>query len=113
MTRARVQRGGGFAATVVLIGQPLAYERVEGVWGNREVPPLIGRRGFDVGETWFPPRERAEGERRSCHELDRFARQRAQRAPRVLGPGERAKCILLRVRPERSRPLPVACQLDE
>src|SRR5919106_3296441 len=48
-----------------LIGQPLAYERVEGVWGNREVPPQHRRRGL-VGETWFPPRERAEGERRSC-----------------------------------------------
>src|SRR5438094_10310695 len=49
-----------------LIGRPLAYERVEGVWGNREVPPHeTRRRGFDVGETWFPPRERAKGERRS------------------------------------------------
>src|SRR6266852_1794212 len=49
-----------------LIGRPLAYERVEGVWGDREVPPhKTRRRGFDVGETWFPPRERAEGERRS------------------------------------------------
>src|SRR6266487_4420269 len=49
-----------------LIGHPVAYERVEGAWGNREVPPhKTRRRGFDVGETWFPPRERAEGERRS------------------------------------------------
>src|SRR6266508_5794296 len=47
-----------------LMGRPLAHERVEGVWGNREVPPLHQRRG-PVGETWFPPRERAEGERRS------------------------------------------------
>jgi Ribosomal protein L11, RNA binding domain len=31
--------------------------RVEGVRGNREVSPAA-RRGF-VGETWFPPRERA------------------------------------------------------
>src|SRR6266545_5664063 len=54
------------AGAAVLIGRPSAYERVEGVWGNREVPPRkTGRRGFDVGETWFPPRERAEGERRS------------------------------------------------
>src|ERR671914_945127 len=47
-----------------LIGQSLVDERVEGVWGNREVPPQRRRRGL-VGETWFPPRERAEGERRS------------------------------------------------
>src|SRR6266508_1964301 len=47
-----------------LMGRPLAHGRVEGEWGNREVPPLHQRRGF-VGETWFPPRERAEGERRS------------------------------------------------
>src|SRR6266508_1060207 len=47
-----------------LMGRPLAHGRVEGVWGNREVPPLHQRRG-SVGETWFPPRERAEGERRS------------------------------------------------
>src|SRR3970282_1731864 len=57
----------GTTATVrpELIGQPLAYERVEGVWGNREVPPRSQRRRGHVGETWFPPRERAEGERRS------------------------------------------------
>src|ERR687891_1995217 len=47
-----------------LIGQPLAYELVEEVWGNREVPPQNRRRGL-AGETWFPPRERAEGEGRS------------------------------------------------
>src|SRR5919106_1767045 len=47
-----------------LMGQLLAYERVEGVWGNREVPLQHRRRGH-VGETWFSPRERAEGERRS------------------------------------------------
>src|SRR5215207_3555279 len=35
-----------------------------GVWGNLEVPPQSRRRG-PVGETWFPRRERAEGERRS------------------------------------------------
>ncbi len=53
--------------------------RVEGEGGNREVSPLLlcdargdlgrrgrrsvlrERRGF-VGETWFPPRDRAEGE---------------------------------------------------
>src|SRR5438132_6469114 len=47
-----------------LIGQPLAYERGRGTRGNREVPPFLWRRGL-VGETGFPPRERAEGERRS------------------------------------------------
>src|SRR5438105_4317353 len=43
-----------------LIGQLLAYERGEGAWGNREVPPHL-RRGL-AGETWFSPRERAGGE---------------------------------------------------
>src|SRR3954470_13859823 len=50
---------------IVLIGQLLPNERVEGVWGNREVPPHEAKEGGNVGETWFPPRERAEGERRS------------------------------------------------
>ena len=48
------------------MGQPSAYERVEGVRGNREVPPCwTVKRGL-AGETWFPPRERAGGEGRSC-----------------------------------------------
>jgi hypothetical protein len=35
---------------------------VEGLWGNREVPPpWTVRRGL-AGEIWFPPWERAEGE---------------------------------------------------
>src|SRR5918996_409726 len=51
-----------------LMGRPLAHVHVEGVWGNREVPPQHRRRGH-VGETWFPPRERAEGERRSYDAL--------------------------------------------
>src|SRR5712691_11024405 len=49
-----------------LIGQPLAYER-GGVPGEPEGSPnesASERRG-PVGETWFPPRERAESERRS------------------------------------------------
>src|SRR5215210_3809141 len=46
------------------MGRPLAHERGEGVWGNREVPPPSERRG-SVGETWFPPRERAGCEGRS------------------------------------------------
>src|SRR6266511_3356897 len=79
-------------AMIRLMGHPVAYERVEGVWGNREVPPrqvlrrgLVGvtlrgfhfrcnpeegvhggTRGSPMLETWFPPRERAEGKRRSC-----------------------------------------------
>src|SRR5439155_17026424 len=57
------------ATTGALIGQPLAYERGEGARGNREVPPP-GRRG-SVGETWFPPRERADGARQSYRELHR------------------------------------------
>src|SRR6266545_2481643 len=63
---------------VTLIGRPQAYEHVEGVWGNREVPPLQQRRGPE-GETWFPPRERAEGERRSCSYLQRGRRKDASR----------------------------------
>src|SRR5207247_5747828 len=59
------RNAGSKLKLVALIGH-CAYERVEGVWGNREVPPQkTRRRGFDVGETWLPPRERAEGERRS------------------------------------------------
>src|SRR5437899_10400663 len=55
--------------SATLIGRPPADERVEGVQrGNREVPPALWRRG-PAGETGFPPRERAEGERRS---LDAF-----------------------------------------
>src|SRR6266516_3579474 len=52
------------ASATVLIGQPLAREPWRGTRGNREVPPHLWRRG-PVGETGFPPRERAEGERRS------------------------------------------------
>src|SRR5438445_8427315 len=52
--------------TCSLIAHPqMGYERVEGAWGNREVPPHKREEGGRVGETWFPPRERAEGERRS------------------------------------------------
>src|SRR2546429_3171798 len=53
------------ASATVLMGQPLAHERGRGTRGNREVPPHLWRRGL-VGETGFPPRERAKGERRSC-----------------------------------------------
>src|ERR687891_490533 len=57
--------GLGARTSATLMGHPVAHEGVEGVWGNREVPPRHQRRGL-VGETWFPPRERAKGERRSC-----------------------------------------------
>src|SRR5919106_1395110 len=65
-------RTAATSSATALIGQPLACERGEGVWGNREVPPQHRRRG-PVGETWFPPRERAEGERRSCCDGGRLA----------------------------------------
>src|SRR6266576_5766585 len=52
------------ASATVLSGQPLAHEPWRGTRGNREVPPHLWRRGL-VGETGFPPRERAGGERRS------------------------------------------------
>src|SRR5438128_8067943 len=67
---------------------PMAHERVEGVWGNREVPPHKTEGGH-VGETWFPPRERAEGERRSSRlrEVDRgLERRELAQAFLVLGP---------------------------
>src|SRR6266540_6590018 len=52
-------------AVSAITGQSLARDRVEGAWRNPEVPPRqVLRRGL-VGETWFPPRERAKGERRS------------------------------------------------
>src|SRR5712691_1842657 len=57
-----------------LIGQPLAYERGEGAWGNREVPPPWTLRRGLVGETWFPPRERAGGDRRSSGDRLRLRR---------------------------------------
>src|SRR5215210_7415417 len=50
------------AGVETLMGRPLAYGRVGGGWGNREVPPRwTVRRGL-AGETWFLPRERAGGE---------------------------------------------------
>src|SRR6266508_3153613 len=68
------------------MGRGPPYERVEGVWGNREVPPpRVLRRGL-VGETWFPPRERAGGERRSRRDRRRrrFGRGRGRRLGRLL-----------------------------
>src|SRR5580765_6560329 len=51
--------------SATLIGRLLADERGEGAWGNREVPQHWTVRRGHVGETWFPPQERAGGERRS------------------------------------------------
>ena len=63
--RPRTRRRGCGA----LKGRPLmAFEHVEGVWGNWEVPSHKAKEGGNVGETWLPPRERAEGERRSLAE---------------------------------------------
>src|SRR5205823_5342333 len=48
-----------------LMSQPLAHEgRGKPARSEWEVPPHLWRRGL-AGETGFPPRERAEGERRS------------------------------------------------
>src|SRR4051794_22321659 len=63
------------------MGRPSAHERGEGVRRNREVPPLwVVRRGH-AAETWFPPRERAKGERRSFREV--LDRQQALEDPVV------------------------------
>src|SRR5918996_686061 len=62
--RSRAPSSSAAGCWATLTGGPPPCERVEGVWGNREVSPQPRRRGL-VGETWFPPRERAEGERRS------------------------------------------------
>src|SRR5688572_11511466 len=43
------------------MGRSPAHER-GGVWGTGRFPTLSGIRGY-AGETWFPPRPRAEGER--------------------------------------------------
>src|SRR3990172_7966898 len=60
-----------------LIGRSPVYER-GGVWGAGRFPTLSGRRGQTQlsqgsvaeknGETWFPPRTRAGGERCSIEE---------------------------------------------
>src|SRR5438093_1283357 len=60
-----------------LMGHPLAHEPGSGTSGNRDVPPVLWRRGL-AGETGFPPRERAEGERRS-YLLDHGRAEQARR----------------------------------
>src|SRR4249920_1863905 len=59
---------------VSLIGQSLLVYECGEVWGTRRFPTFSARRGH-VGETWHPPRERAEGQRRSSLP----AAQRAER----------------------------------
>src|SRR5438132_11810154 len=68
-TRRRRRKRGREAAPMLIGHPPMDYERVEGAWGNREVAPHREEEGGNVGETWFPPRERAEGERRSSTHL--------------------------------------------
>src|SRR5712691_4091281 len=48
-----------------LIGQPLAYERGGGE-GEPGGSPSVSKKGAAWGKHGFPPRERADGERRSC-----------------------------------------------
>src|SRR5688572_10358698 len=55
------------------MGQDLAHER-GGVWGTGRFPTLSRRRGY-VGETWFPPRTRAEGERWSFRALEEMTHE--------------------------------------
>src|SRR5919197_4036176 len=50
-----------------LIDRPPIHER-GGVWGPGRFP-TSSKEGGCVGETWFPPRTRAEGERCSCRLL--------------------------------------------
>src|SRR6188508_2419151 len=60
----RWRRSRAWCLVRVLMGVLLAHER-GGVWGTGRFPTLSRRRGR-AGETWFPPRTRAEGERWSC-----------------------------------------------
>src|SRR5215207_2820252 len=73
------------SSTKVLMGQPLPHKQGEGMWGNLEVPPHEARRRGLVGERWFPPRERAGGERRSSGDSEEAAHLR-----RV---GEQRACV--------------------
>src|SRR5207244_5060879 len=59
---------GASRRRATLMGRPLPDEpgRGRAGRGNREVPPDLHQRRGLAGEKWFPPRERAEGERRSC-----------------------------------------------
>src|ERR671937_929396 len=72
-----------------LIGRFSAHEGVEGGWGNREVPPPWTVRRGHVGETWFPPWERAGGERHSSRHSFRVREKRPVQ-PAEDGVGEQA-----------------------
>src|SRR6185312_5429170 len=53
------------AAAASLIRHPWSANERGGVWGTGRFP-TGSEEGGPVGETWFPPRTRAEGERCSC-----------------------------------------------
>src|SRR5512132_3351132 len=67
-----------------LIGQPWLADERGGVWGTGRFPTFSRRRGL-VGETWFPPRTRAEGERWSPIRLDAEERRAILDDRSVLG----------------------------
>src|ERR1043166_1428242 len=80
-TRTSTARGAGS-----LIGRPFGLGTGGGgLRGNREGPPVLWRRGL-VGETWFPPRERAAGERRSPALLSALAVDALRRVEHRLEP---------------------------
>src|SRR5690242_5663333 len=49
----------------LLMRRPRSTRERGGVWGTGRFPAL-SEEGGPVGETWFPPRTRARGERCSC-----------------------------------------------
>src|SRR6266702_2554984 len=86
------------SASGTLIGHPLvAYERGEGGAGGPGGSPAIPKEGGNVGETRFPPRERAEGERRSCLPsrdlVERFFCRHEESVHVVLGVRERERTV--------------------
>src|SRR2546422_8879395 len=72
--------GGGVGSA--LIGRPLAYERGGGE-GEPGGSPSVSKKGAAWGKHGFPPRERAEGERRSCPDRLREHLLRRHRPPLV------------------------------
>src|SRR5438132_9868832 len=65
-----------------LIGRPLAYERGGGE-GEPGGSPSVSKKGAAWWKHGFPPRERAEGERRSCPDRLREHLLRRHRPPLV------------------------------
>src|SRR5438477_8707530 len=90
--------------------RPPPRERGEGLpfRGNREVPPPNLRRRGRVGETWFPSRERAEGERRS--RLGSLVELRVEPDVLVVEPERVPELVALRL--EVARVLGVRRHLD-